>query len=176
LHLVKEVAIAALAARQSNDRFQSAATIDRDMADSAFTSAVCTDSFMTMAYIRQPDQISCLPNIASFATPSGDSIVFPATGHGRVHHLASSGTRARACIKKAKRATDLYCSGNISTGHSLQEMLSKNFLVMNLLVDSFPAAELWKSLSIHEDHMRPNRDVSFPSLCKATSNSPECLR
>jgi hypothetical protein len=52
-HLVEEVAIAALAARQSNDRLQSAAsTIDRDMIDSAFTSALRTASFMTVAYIR----------------------------------------------------------------------------------------------------------------------------
>jgi hypothetical protein len=39
-HRVKEVAIAALAARQSNDCLQLAATINRDMIDSAFTSAL----------------------------------------------------------------------------------------------------------------------------------------
>jgi hypothetical protein len=158
-HLVEEVAIAALAARQSNDRLQSAATINRDMIDSAFTSALRTASFMTVAYIRQPDQISRLLNIATFATPSNDSIVF------RQRVMAESTLHVQELVqehasKKAKRATDLYCGGDISTDHSLQEMLANFFLIMNLLVDSFPASELWKSLSVHEDHIRsePGRE------------------
>jgi hypothetical protein len=114
---------------------------------------------MTVAYIRQPDQISRLLNIATFATPSSDSIVF----QQRV--MAESILQVQELVqehasKKAKRATDLYCGGDIATRCTLQEMLANFFLVMNLLVDSFPASELWKSLSIHEDHMRsePGRE------------------
>jgi hypothetical protein len=158
-HLVEEVAIAALAARQSNDRLQSAATIDRDMIDSAFTSALRTASFMTVAYIRQPDQISRLLNIATFATPISDSIAFQQRVTAESTLLVQELVQEHAS-KKAKRATDLYCGGDIATRCSLQEMLANFFLVMNLLVDSFPASELWKSLSIHEDHIRsePGRE------------------
>jgi hypothetical protein len=36
------------------------------------------------------------------------------------------------------------------------------FLVMNLLVDSFPALELWKSLlSVREDHIRSEAGREF---------------